>query len=120
MKARELEGRWEDLAAEVLSGMAEWRVQHPRATMREIEDAVDERLDRMRTRLLADAAMASEAADWREAPPEERPRCPECREPLQARSRQTRRLQSQGRGEVVLERSQGTCPSCGASLFPPG
>ena len=28
---------WEELAAEVLSGMKEWRLQHPKATLRQIE-----------------------------------------------------------------------------------
>ena len=29
---------WETLSAEILSGMREWRLQHPKATMREIEE----------------------------------------------------------------------------------
>lgn len=114
-----LEQRWEELAEAVVTGMADWRVAHPRATFREIEAALDERLDRMRARILADAALASEATDWRDAPPEGRPRCPDCQTPLVVKSRQTRRLQSQGVREIELERSQGTCPQCGASLFPP-
>ncbi len=36
--------RWEELAAEILSGMKEWLLQHPRATLNEIEAALDERL----------------------------------------------------------------------------
>jgi hypothetical protein len=42
--ARERE--WRTLAEEALTGMADWRAQHPRATLREIEAAVDERLSR--------------------------------------------------------------------------
>lgn len=62
----------ENLAAEIPSGMKEWRPQHPRATLKEIEAALDERLFRPRARMLEDAALASAAADWREreeAPP---------------------------------------------------
>jgi hypothetical protein len=39
---------WRELSDEVISGMKEWRLQHPRATFREIEAAVDERLARLR------------------------------------------------------------------------
>jgi hypothetical protein len=55
------EARWHEEAEEVISGMKEWRLQHPKATFREIEQALDERLGKMRARLLQDAAMASAA-----------------------------------------------------------
>jgi hypothetical protein len=43
---------WRELSDEVISGMKEWRLQHPRATFREIEAAVDERLARLRAKML--------------------------------------------------------------------
>jgi|GEM_PF-1287802 len=46
MKA-DFDAQWEALAAEVLSGMKEWRLQHPKATLPEIEHALDERLAKM-------------------------------------------------------------------------
>jgi hypothetical protein len=42
---------WQRLAAEALTSMADWRVQHPRATLREIETAVEERLSALRARM---------------------------------------------------------------------
>ncbi len=54
---------WNNLAQEVMSGMKEWRLQHPKATLREIEVALDERLGRLRARMLEDVALASAAAD---------------------------------------------------------
>jgi len=39
--------------------MKEWRVQHPRATLSEMEVALDESLNRMRARMLEDMALAS-------------------------------------------------------------
>ena len=42
MDAKDFERRWNALAEEVMTGMAEWRVQHPRATFRQIETALDE------------------------------------------------------------------------------
>jgi RNase P subunit RPR2 len=119
MDRKALEQDWQALTDEVVIGMADWRVQHPRATLREIEATLDERLDRLRARMLSDAARASDATDWRDAPPEARPVCPDCGTPLVARSQQTRRLQSQGPDLIELDRTQGTCPACGASLFPP-
>ncbi len=43
--------------------MREWRLEHPKATFREIEAAVDEKLGGMRARLLEDLALASRAAE---------------------------------------------------------
>jgi RNase P subunit RPR2 len=119
MGSQGLERSWRQLSEEVVTGMREWREGHPRATLREIEAALDERLNRMRARMLEEAALASRAADWQEAGQEERPLCPECGEPLVARGKQERRLQTQGGEEVVLERSYGVCPACEAGFFPP-
>jgi NADH pyrophosphatase NudC (nudix superfamily) len=122
MDAKDLEAferRWQELAAEVMSGMAEWRVQHPRATFRQIEEALDERLMRMRARMLQDLALASSATDWASAPSSEHPVCPQCGRPLQRKGQQTRQIQTQGGQEVTLERRYGICPACGAGFFPP-
>jgi hypothetical protein len=47
----ECESRWAKPAQEVLSGMRDWRVQHPRATFAEIEEELDKRMARMRAGL---------------------------------------------------------------------
>ena len=65
----EPEGQWQAECDEIIVGMTEWRVQHPRATLREIEAAVDERLARLRAKMLTDLALRSSAADWRAARP---------------------------------------------------
>jgi hypothetical protein len=39
--------QWQALSQEVLVGMREWRSQHPRATLREIEVELDQRLARL-------------------------------------------------------------------------
>ena len=54
--------QWSRDAASVWTGMADWRAAHPKATFSEIEAALDERLNQMRARVLADLAMASTAA----------------------------------------------------------
>lgn len=73
---------WHVLASEVTSGLNDWRMQHPKATWREIEHALDARLGQMRARLMTDIALASTAADVTAAQDQGRPRCPICGGPL--------------------------------------
>jgi YgiT-type zinc finger domain-containing protein len=74
----------------------------------------------MRARMLEDLALHSAAAAWQDAPPTERPRCPECGTPLQERTTQPRTLQTHGGQDLTLERSYGVCPACGTGLRPEG
>ena len=65
-RRKRLEGaaqRWAGDAESVWTGMADWRAAHPKATLSEIETALDEQLNRLRARMLADLALASTAAD---------------------------------------------------------
>jgi hypothetical protein len=108
---------WRQLSDEVLSGMKEWRLQHSRATLQEIEAALDERLARMRARLLEDAALASAAAQWEAQ--ETAPVCPQCGGALQGRGQHVRELQTHGGQTLKLKRSYGVCPTCDGGFFPP-
>ena len=110
---------WHQLTQEVMSGMREWRAQHPKATLREMETELDARLNRMRARMLEDMALASAATDWTDAPAGEQPTCPDCGQPLQLRGSDTRTLRTQGGQELQLKRQYGTGPACAAGLFPP-
>ena len=109
---------WRGLSEEVLVGMQEWRGQHPKASMVEIEQEIDQRLARLRARMLQDTATESEARDWQEA--KEKPVCPECGEILKMNGAHKRYLQTNGQQEVVLERKYGVCPKCDLGFFPPG
>lgn len=104
---------WEE---QVVKSVEAWRAQHPRATLAEIEAAVETRLATLRAQLI-EAAASSRAA---EAPAAEQPACPHCAAPLQARGERERRLQVPGGQEVRLRRPYLVCPACGAGLFPPG
>jgi hypothetical protein len=115
-----IERRWAGDAESVWNGMADWRAAHPKATFSEIEEALDERLNRLRARMLADLALASKAADVAAAPPDERPNCERCRVARQARGQSDRRVLTQGGVEMRLPRSYATCPTCGDGSFPPG
>jgi predicted RNA-binding Zn-ribbon protein involved in translation (DUF1610 family) len=112
--------RWDELAEEVFTGFREWRVQHPRATFKELETALDERLARVRARILADAAMQSAASDLREVPAAARPVCPECGGQLVAAGQEERLLTTTYEQQIPLSRSAAECTACGRRVFPPG
>ena len=69
MRLEGLDQQWQQEAAAILSGFKEWRLRHPRATLSEIEAALDARWAVARARLLADAALLSAAADLAALPP---------------------------------------------------
>lgn len=118
METHKARDRWRELSAEAMSGMAEWRKQHPKASLREIERALDERLLKLRAQVLEDAAQLSEMRVWSES--EELPICPDCKQALEFRLRGKRELQTQGGHSIRLEREYGLCPNCGQGFFPPG
>jgi YgiT-type zinc finger domain-containing protein len=120
MADSERAARWRALSDDVLSGMADWRAAHPRATFAEIEAEVETQLARLRVRLLEDAALASRAADLAAQPLPERPPCPACGAPLEPRGQHTRPVTVRGDCEVHLHRSYAVCSACGAGFFPPG
>jgi hypothetical protein len=118
---RNFDRQWKSLGEEVLFGIKEWRMQHPHATLKEIEVAIDERLAVLRARMVADAALASAAAEWEQEEAAEQPTCPQCGAKLKQRGvRAERHLQTHGGQEVKLVREYGVCPVCGAEFFPPG
>ena len=113
--------RWRELSGQVGAEMAAWRAEHPRATWREIEAALDERWRAVRARLLKEAAEASRAADLKEAGAQgEAVPCPECGQGLRERGRRQRHVTTEGQQVIGLERSYGVCPACGTGHFPPG
>ena len=118
--SKEFDREWHTLSEEILTGMKEWRLQHPRATLKEMEQALHERMARLEARMLQDMALASKAADLSELSAAERPVCPHCGARLGRRGKRARHLQTQGGAEVVLERDYVVCPHCERGFFPPG
>ena len=111
------DARWDELAKEALDGVRRWRREHPTATLSDIEAAVDERLQGLRARVVADAAEASAAVA---APPgAARPVCPGCGAAMHADGTEVRRLTTLGDRPLQLRRTRLRCPACGAGLFPP-
>jgi len=110
---------WHQLTDEITDGMREWRQQHPKATLREMEIELDTRLARARARMLEDLAMGSTAAAWQDAARLQTPACPQCGTLLDEHGTHPRTLLTHGGQTLTLERSYGVCPACGAGLFPP-
>ena len=111
----DLDSLWHRLSEEVMSGIKEWRLRHPKATLSEIEDALDQRLSKMRARMLEDLALASAAANVNESEVQ----CAECGSRLESRGKKARKLKTHHNQEIRLSRAYGVCPKCGASFFPP-
>lgn len=116
----ETDQAWQQLSEQILRDMREWRRSHPKATLREIEEEVHNRMSRLEAQMIQDTAQQSEQSDWSGRPPEQRPTCPVCGSALQARGKRARRMQAAGGQEITLTRDYGTCPTCGTGLFPPG
>jgi predicted RNA-binding Zn-ribbon protein involved in translation (DUF1610 family) len=119
MWSKEIEARWQQEAEEVITGMKEWRLRHPKATLREIEAALDERLAKVRARMLQDAALASAATDVSAEQGQDRPRCPKCGNTMEGRGQDTRSLTTNYNQTIELRRSYAVCPACGTGFFPP-
>lgn len=111
---------WDELAEGVFRGFREWRVQHPRATFKEIEAALDARWAQVRARILRDAALASAAGDLRAVPTAERPVCPDCGGALALAGQEERVLIASHERAIPLVRSATVCTACGRRVFPPG
>jgi predicted RNA-binding Zn-ribbon protein involved in translation (DUF1610 family) len=106
-------GQWREKAETVITGVHEWRLAHPKATLKEIEQELDQRLAQVRARILGDAAMVS-------AVEEQAAVCPSCGSEMAWRGEHTRRLVTQHDQEVEIKRQYAVCPKCGVGLFPPG
>ena len=114
------EARWAEQIEAVVGKVGAWRAAHPRATFREITEAIDAELNRVRAQMVAEAAAGSPVARFTEQPVEERPRCGQCGGKLIGRGRHRRQVTTQGDVPVVLEREYGVCASCKRGVSPPG
>jgi hypothetical protein len=112
------DGRWGALRAVVGDELATWRVAHPRATLTEIEAAVEAALERLRAQYLSAVVGTSAAADPATG---EAPDCPACGGPLRPRGSQPREVLTPGQASPIrLRRRYLVCARCEAGVFPPG
>lgn len=117
MKGKDLQAGWGGLSDEIMAGVTEWRSQHPKATLREIEGEIDKRLSELRVRMITDTASASASARWEQA---DGVVCPECGAKLIKKGKKKRVLLTREGREIELEREYGVCVACGLGIFPPG
>ena len=55
MQPEELQESWKEQGEEIFAAVAQWRAAHPKATLAEIEQAVDEQMNRLRARMIEQA-----------------------------------------------------------------
>lgn len=104
----------EEMADELADKLKTWRQANPKATLTEIEEAVEAELAKLRNEWVAELAEAGEERET-EAPP-----CPQCGQAMVRNGRRKRRLQSKEGQTLQIERQQWRCLGCGTTLFPPG
>ncbi|HEY8745362.1 MAG TPA: hypothetical protein VIU62_19915 [Chloroflexota bacterium] len=106
---------WDLAGRAVAAEVAAWRRAHPRATLTEIELAVEAAVSRLQGRLVEDLANGV-GAD----PAMERPNCAGCGQPMVRKGRHKREVLVARRATpLLLEREYWGCSSCGTGLFPP-
>lgn len=94
--------------------MSQWQQAHPKATLTEIEEAVEAELASLRKRLVEEMVLEKEAAT------QTVPDCPQCGQKMVKNGRRKRKLASKEGQTLELNRQQWRCLDCGATLFPPG
>ncbi len=118
MKKGDLQVSWSGMSDEIMKGVADWRKQHPKATFREIEAEIDQRLSGLRARMLSDTANQSAKAEWDEN--ESGVLCPDCGAKILKKGKKKRILLTRDGQRVELDREYAVCPACGQGIFPPG
>lgn len=92
-----------------------WEAAHPEASMREIEQRVEQAMAQLGVQVMADLAMGRETR-LRQA----EVRCPKCGSPVIRRGTRPRKLKGAHDEAVVLTRGYVTCTQCGHGFFPSG
>jgi len=111
---------WQEMFEEASDEVSQWRAKHPRAKFTSIENVVDEKLAKVRAKMIEELVLESKLTDIKGLPAEERPQCVGCGRPLAANGKQKRQLLTNCDQIVEIERSKGYCRQCRVSFFPPG
>ena len=94
--------------------MRQWRKEHPKATLTEIEEAVDKEWAQLRQEIVKELAQGASTEE------EALLKCPQCSELMVKNGKKKRKLTMKGGKQVTIERQQMRCLGCGMTLFPPG
>ena len=117
MKRKQIEAGWGGLSEEIMEAVAQWRAEHPKASLREIEGEIDRRLSALRAKMISDTANASACAEWEAA---DGVLCPDCGAKLVKKGKKKRVLLTRDGRTIELVRDYGVCVACGEGIFPPG
>lgn len=104
----------EEQADELSHKMRQWRQANRKATLTEIEEAVEAELAQLRKQLVEEMVQ-EEAVSSQEVPD-----CAQCGQKMVKNGRRQRKLKSKEGQTIQLDRQQWRCLSCGTTLFPPG
>lgn len=99
---------------ELARKMRQWREANPKATLTEIEEAVETELAELRRQLVQ--GLVQEEVDGQPDVAD----CPQCGQAMVKNGRRKRKLQTKEGQTIQLERQQWRCLACGTTLFPPG
>ena len=102
-------GKYEEMDRQ----LKQWRQKKGKATLTEIEEAIDRELSKVRR------AMIEEMIQEGMKEPEGYT-CPECGQPMVKNGSKERKLRSKEGEEIKLTRQQMRCLNCEMTLFPPG
>jgi hypothetical protein len=116
MQPEDLQEHWKAQGKEIYAAVADWRVAHSQATLAEIEQAVDEQMNRLRARMIEQAAHVSAAA---ESEANQGLVCEQCGQPRHSRGRAKRRWETHEEQQVEVERTYVSCRQCGGGVFSP-
>jgi hypothetical protein len=103
---------------QILEELREWRRQHPKASLYEIERETMKRMAQLQAQILEELSQGPSPEESDLDP--EIPVCGECGAKMQRRGQAERQLQGPGGQAIHLKRSFWVCPACGAGIFPPG
>jgi hypothetical protein len=113
------ENSCKELSDQIIREMNAWNTSHPKATFLEIEVKARELVSKLEAHLIQASALEREREEWSQQEQKERPTCPTCQVPLLSRGKRVRHLQGTAGREIHLQRTYGTCPTCGTGFFPP-
>ena len=97
----------------VAGRIAKWQANNPKATLTEMETAIDEELHKLRSKII------QQLVEERESKEETKQACPNCGQKMGKNGKRPRQLKTKGNEKVEFERQQLRCSHCGMTLFPP-
>ncbi|GAC1561686.1 MAG: hypothetical protein NVS2B2_24750 [Ktedonobacteraceae bacterium] len=117
MNTQEIRRMWQERSDVAFGEVTQWREEHPKATLAEIEAVIDSKILVLRATMIQDTALTSSARTASTS--SSALTCEQCGHSLQGRGHRKRTLQTQGGQEVTLHREYLTCCHCGNGFFPP-